>query len=96
MYGDSDVYWSVVGRKGRVTSDEPSSAWLACRPPRNLGEVALGELSLALVPSVCSGSTPSTEEDQHHSLEPTRRPAAACLGILSIVCTVILLGGSIV
>ena len=64
--------------------------------PRNLGEVALGELSLALVPSVCSGSTPSTEEDQHHSLEPTRRPAAACLGILSIVCTVILLGGSIV
>ena len=86
MYGDCDVYWSVVARKGRVTSASP----------RNLGEVALGELSLALVPSVCSGSTPSTEEDQHHSLEPTRRPAAACLGILSIVCTVILLGGSIV
>lgn len=38
MYGDCDVYWSVVARKGRVTSASP----------RNLGEVALEESELSL------------------------------------------------
>jgi hypothetical protein len=63
--------------------------------PRNLGEVALGEravLSLALVPSVCSGSTPSKKRSTHSLSRPVSRHR---LSILSVVYTVILLGGSI-
>lgn len=53
-YGDCDVYWSVVARKGRVTSASP----------RNLGEVALEQSErafacLLLVASVCFGQPAS-------------------------------------
>jgi len=91
MYGDCDVYWSVVARKGRVTSASP----------RNLGEVALeeSELSLAFggIRVLRAASQPvlyAIKRSTHtRLLEPSRLPPPVYLVL--IVCRVISLGSSI-
>jgi hypothetical protein len=74
QYRDGDVHCRLLVGRAEL------------HQPRNLGEVALGEravLSLALVPSVCLGSTPSKKRSTHSLSRPVS--ATACLSCLS--CT---------